>query len=117
MVGLRRGVIIINANKCVMCNTTIPEGKMICYNCETAEPSFGTTKIWVSLNQITDISKFVDLASRCKDDVVVKSGNFAVNAKSFMGLYSLDLSKPVMAEFFGYITNDVAEELKNFISE
>lgn len=88
---------------------------MICYNCETAEPSFGTTKIWVSLNQIAGISKFADLASKCKDDVVVRSGNFAVNAKSLMGLYSLDLSSPVMVEFYGHVPHEVVEEMKKFI--
>ena len=91
------------------------ENKCVYY--ANIEPSFSTTKVLISLNKITDIATFVDLASKCKDDVVVKSGNFAVNAKSLMGLYSLDLSKPVMAEFYGNVPCEVAEEIKKFIVE
>lgn len=98
-----------------MCGEIIPEGRMICYKCEDVEPSFDTRKITISLNEISNISEFVSLTSKCRDDVVVKSGNFAVNAKSIMGLYSLDLSKPVMVEFYGYIPCEVKEGMKKFI--
>ena len=97
----RIGVVKINEERCVMCGKVIPEGRMICYKCEDVEPNFDTRKIAVSLNEVSNISEFVSLASKCRDDVVVKSGNFAVNAKSIMGLYSLDLSNPVMVEFYG----------------
>lgn len=88
---------------------------MVCPKCENMEPTFETTEIRVSLNQIVDISKFVELVSKCQNDVVVKSGNFAVNAKSLMGLFSLDLTKPVKVEFFGNIPYEVKEGMKKFI--
>ena len=88
---------------------------MICPICESEEPNFNTIKIKISLNKISDIAEFVKLASLCKDDVVVKSGNFAVNAKSMMGVLSLDLSKPLIAEFYGAIPYKVREEIKKFI--
>lgn len=100
-----------------MCGEPIPEGRMICHRCEDVEPSFDTTQIIVSLNKITDISKFVALVSKCRDDVVVKSGHFAVNAKSLMGLYSLDLTKPLKVEFYGNIPYEVRDDLKKFIIE
>ena len=98
-----------------MCGEPIPEGRMICPACENMEPSFDTTQITVSLNKITDISKFVALVSKCRDDVVVKSGHFAVNAKSLMALFSLDLSKPLKVEFYGSVPYEVREGMKNFI--
>lgn len=87
------------------------------YECKYSVQSFNTVKIWACLNKITDIRKFVELTSKCKDDVVVKSGNFAVNAKSLMGLYSVDLTKPVEVEFYGDIPCEVQEGMKSFIIE
>ena len=98
-----------------MCGEPIPEGRMICYRCDNVEPSFDTMQITISLNKITDISNFVALVSKCRDDVVVKSGHFAVNAKSLMGLYSLDLTKPLKVEFYGNIPYEVREDMKKFI--
>ena len=98
-----------------MCGEPIPEGRMICPACENMEPSFDTTQITVSLNKITDISKFVALVSKCRDDVVVKSGHFVVNAKSLMTLFSLDLTKPLKVEFYGNIPYEVKEGMKKFI--
>ena len=106
---------MINENRCIMCGETIPEGRMICKRCEDIEPSFDTIKITISLNKIADISNFVRLASKCMGDVVVKSGNFAVDAKSIMGLFSLDLTKPLRVEFHGDIPYEVREGIKEFI--
>lgn len=105
----------MDAERCVMCGEIIPEGRMICRKCENAKSNLDTIKITVCLNQITDISEFVILASKCRDDVVVKSSHFAVNGKSIMGLYSLDLTKPLNVEFYGDIPYEVREGMKKFI--
>lgn len=108
-------MIKISEERCVVCGEPIPEGRMICPACENMEPSFDTTQIIISLNKITDISNFVALVSKCRDDVVVKSGHFAVNAKSLMALFSLDLTKPLKVEFYGNIPHEVKEGMKKFI--
>lgn len=112
---LRIGVIIINEERCIMCGDPIPEGRIVCHKCEGAEPNFETTKITVCLNQIIDIGNFVKLASKCQDDVVVKSGHFAIDGKSLMGLLSLDLSRPLKVEFYGNIPYETKEGMKKFI--
>lgn len=101
--------------RCVMCGKSIPEGRMVCHKCEGIEPSFDKIRITVDLNKFVDIAKFVNLASKCKDDVIVKSGRFAIDAKSLIGLYSLDLSKPLEVEFYGDIPYEVKEGMKKFI--
>ena len=102
-------------NRCVICGQAIPEGRMICAICEDIEPNLNTTKIIVHLNNITDIAEFVNLASMCKEDVVIKSGHFAINAKSIMGLYSLNLTKPLNVDFYGDIPYEVKEGMKKFM--
>lgn len=102
-------------NKCVMCSTTIPEGRMVCNACEEGEVGFDTAKITVLIDKIADIKDFVNLASQCADDVIIGSGRFKVNAKSLMALFSLDLAKPLQVEFYGDIPYEVKEGMKRFV--
>ena len=102
-------------DRCVVCGDYVSEGRMVCHKCEFIEPSFDTVKIKVLLDKITDIKDFVSLTSKCRDDVVVKSGHYAVSAKSIMALFSLDLSKPLKVEFYGCVPYEVREGMKKFI--
>ena len=107
---------MMNDRICAACGSQIAtESGMLCRNCEGFEPSFDTVKINVLLDKIADIRDFVNLVSKCRDDVVVKSGHYAVNAKSIMALFSLDLSKPLTVEFYGSIPCEVREGMKKFI--
>ena len=107
----------MSEERCVMCGEIVPEGTMVCKRCEDIEPSFDKLKVKVILNKVEDIPKLVALASKCSGDVVVRSGRFAVDAKSIMGLYSLDLSKPVDVEFYGDIPFETKEGMKDIIVE
>lgn len=49
----------------------------------------------ILLNTVTDVKDFVNLVSGCTYEVGLVSGRYSVNAKSLMGVFSLDLSKPV----------------------
>lgn len=73
----------------------------------------------VSLKSIADVKRFVDAASHCPCEVDVISGRYVINAKSIMGLFSLDLAKPVQVEFHG---DDAAagafqEEIAPFLAQ
>lgn len=105
----------MNENRCVVCDEITPKGRMVCGKCEYVEPSFDTVKITVALDKITDIKDFVNLVSKCRDDVTIGSGKFAVDAKSIMGLFSLDLTKPLKVEFYGAVPYEVREGMKKFI--
>ena len=54
----------------------------------------------VNLNNIERIKEFVIEAERCTDKVTVYSlDGYIVNGKSIMGIFSLDLSRPVDVEY------------------
>ena len=107
---------MINDGICAACGSPIAtESGMLCSNCMNIEPSFDTIKTTVLLDKIVDIKDFVSLTSKCQDDVVVKSGHYAVSAKSIMALFSLDLSKPLKVEFYGCVPYEVREGMKKFI--
>lgn len=53
------------------------------------------TTTTVRLNQIDDVKNFVNTIMRFDFDIDLVSGRYAVDAKSIMGIFSLDLSKPI----------------------
>lgn len=63
----------------------------------------------VALNKIADVSKFSNLAVfKCPCEIDIVSGRYIIDAKSVMGIFSLDLSKPVEI----VIHNESADEAK-----
>jgi phosphotransferase system HPr-like phosphotransfer protein len=44
---------------------------------------------------ISDVKEFADLVSAFNYDIDLVSGRYVVDAKSIMGIFSLDLSKPI----------------------
>ncbi|HIT56858.1 MAG TPA: HPr family phosphocarrier protein [Candidatus Galloscillospira stercoripullorum] len=55
----------------------------------------------LSLGSVAQVKLFVDAASRYPCEIDVLSGRYVVDAKSILGLLSLDLTKPVSVEFHG----------------
>ena len=49
----------------------------------------------VSLNSIDKVKAFVNVTSQFKCDFDLVSGRYVIDAKSIMGIISLDLSKPI----------------------
>ncbi len=53
------------------------------------------TKTTVLLQAINDVKEFVNIVMKYEFDIDLVSGRYAVDAKSIMGIFSLDLSKPI----------------------
>ena len=49
----------------------------------------------IRINTIEDVKNFVTTVTKCNYDVDIVSGRYAIDAKSIMGIFSLDLSKPL----------------------
>ena len=56
------------------------------------------TKTTVNLQAINDVKEFVNIVMRYDFDIDLVSGRYHVDAKSIMGIFSLDLSKPIDLE-------------------
>ena len=52
----------------------------------------------ISLNSINNVKNFVNTVNKYDFDVDLTSGRYVVDAKSIMGIFSLDLSKPIILE-------------------
>ena len=49
----------------------------------------------IRLYTISDIREFVNIATKYDFDIDLKSGRYIVDAKSIMGIFSLDLMNPI----------------------
>ncbi|MCI8477446.1 MAG: HPr family phosphocarrier protein [Oscillospiraceae bacterium] len=67
-----------------------------------------------ALSSIDDVKQFVDAANRCPCEVDVRAGRYVVNGKSILGMFSIDLAKPVQVEVHG--TQEEGEALKELIA-
>uniref|UniRef100_I5AUU0 HPr-related phosphotransferase system component n=1 Tax=Eubacterium cellulosolvens (strain ATCC 43171 / JCM 9499 / 6) TaxID=633697 RepID=I5AUU0_EUBC6 len=51
--------------------------------------------VQISLNSIDKVKNFVNSISKFDFDFDLVSGRYVIDAKSIMGIFSLDLSKPI----------------------
>ncbi|MBR2560640.1 MAG: HPr family phosphocarrier protein [Eubacterium sp.] len=51
--------------------------------------------VQISLNSIDKVKKFVNTITKYDNDFDLVSGRYVIDAKSIMGIFSLDLSKPI----------------------
>jgi phosphotransferase system HPr-like phosphotransfer protein len=54
----------------------------------------------ISLNSIDKVKTFVNLINRFDYDFDLVSGRYVIDAKSIMGIFSLDLSKPIALNIY-----------------
>lgn len=53
------------------------------------------TQIQISLNSVDKVKSFVNDIQRFDCDFDLVSGRYVIDAKSIMGIFSLDLSQPI----------------------
>lgn len=69
----------------------------------------------VLLSSINDVKDFVNIVNKYDYEIDLISGRYVVDAKSIMGIFSLDLSKPIKVEIRNDDCEDLLGELKPFI--
>lgn len=76
------------------------------------------TTVKVLLNTIDKVKSFVNTLAKYDYDFDLISGRYVIDAKSIMGIFSLDLSKPI--ELNIHATEDtgaILEALKPYLAE
>ena len=70
------------------------------------------------LSSINDVKDFVNIVSKYDFDVDLTSGRYVVDAKSIMGIFSLDLSQPLdMIIHKDGDISDILEAISSYIVE
>ena len=73
----------------------------------------------IKLNSIEDVKGFTSLANSRTYELDLISGRYAVDAKSIMGIFSLDLTKTLTLKLHGSDEEcqEFLEEAEKFITE
>lgn len=70
----------------------------------------------ISLSSIDAVKSFVNTVSKYESDFDLVSGRYVIDAKSIMGIFSLDLSKPIELNIHSEEQIDeILESLKPYI--
>lgn len=69
----------------------------------------------IMLSSIEDVKKFVNLVNTYEFDVDLVSGRYVVDAKSIMGIFSLDLSNKIKVEIQSDDCEKFLGELQEFV--
>jgi phosphocarrier protein HPr len=73
--------------------------------------------VQISLNSIDKVKSFVNEITKFDFDFDLVSGRYVIDAKSIMGIFSLDLSKPIDLNVHASdtATEQILEALKPYI--
>ena len=69
----------------------------------------------IRINTIEDVKNFVTTVTKCNYEVDIVSGRYAIDAKSIMGIFSLDLSKPLELRVHSDDCDELMAELDKYI--
>lgn len=73
------------------------------------------TKAKIKLDSISDVKEFVTAVSMCDFEVDLISGRYTVDAKSIMGIFSLDLSNAIELIAYTDDTQALFGQISKFI--
>ncbi|MDD3766733.1 MAG: HPr family phosphocarrier protein [Eubacteriales bacterium] len=68
----------------------------------------------IMLTSINDVKNFVNIVNKYDFDVDLTSGRYVVDAKSIMGIFSLDLSKPIRVDIHSDNAQALIDEMAQF---
>ena len=70
----------------------------------------------IRLTMMTDhVKNFVSLVNRFPYDMDLRSGRYVVDAKSILGIFSIDLSRPIRMDIYRDDCDDLLEALGDYV--
>ena len=69
----------------------------------------------IKLSFAEEVKTFVNVVNRYKYDMDLRAGRHVVDAKSILGIFSLDLSQPISLEVYADECEDLINDLKQFV--
>ncbi len=69
----------------------------------------------IKLSLVENVNKFVNIVSRYPFEMDLRAGRHVVDAKSILGIFSLDLSRPITLEIYSNQCDELLAEIAPFI--
>ena len=68
----------------------------------------------IKLSLAENVKSFVNIVCRHPYDVDLRAGRHVVDAKSILGIFSLDLSKPITLDVYTDDCDDLVQDIQPF---
>ena len=78
---------------------------------------FAVKSAAIRLSLVENVNKFVNIVSRYPFEMDLRAGRHVVDAKSILGIFSLDLSRPITLEIYSDDCAELLEEIKPFLEQ
>ena len=73
--------------------------------------------VMIRLSLVENVNKFVNVVSRYPFEMDLRAGRHVVDAKSILGIFSLDLSRPITLDIYSDDCDKLLEEIGPFVEE
>ncbi len=71
--------------------------------------------VMIRLSLVENVNKFVNIVGRYPYDMDLRAGRHVVDAKSILGIFSLDLSRPISLEIYNDDCDALLEDIRPFM--
>ena len=71
--------------------------------------------VMIRLSLVENVNKFVNIVSRYPYEMDLRAGRHVVDAKSILGIFSLDLSRPITLDIYSDDCAGLLDEIKPFL--
>ena len=72
-------------------------------------------KLTLKLKEMEEVKRFVDITSQYSEDMALVHGRYVVDAKSILGIISMDLNQPVEL-VCDHVNDNLVNDLKEFLA-
>ena len=73
--------------------------------------------VLIRLSLVENVNKFVKIVSRYPFEMDLRAGRHVVDAKSILGIFSLDLSRPITLEIYSDDCEQLLTDIQPFVEE
>ena len=73
--------------------------------------------VMIRLSLVENVNKFVNIVSRYPFEMDLRAGRHVVDAKSILGIFSLDLSRPITLDIYGDECEPLLKEIEPLVVE
>ena len=73
--------------------------------------------VTIRLSLVENVNKFVNIVGRYPFDMDLRAGRHVVDAKSILGIFSLDLSRPITLEIYSDDCDQLLKDIEAFTAE
>ena len=73
--------------------------------------------VMIRLSLVENVNHFVNIVTRYPYEMDLRAGRHVVDAKSILGIFSLDLSRPITLEIYSDDCDDLLDEIAPFVSK